>query len=139
MLTGVSCVASAADDACYGCCLVDRLLSWLLSHWHAYSQLDEPNSSADDSCAVGDTLFALGCGRLFEGDAQMMWLSLSKLLPLPADTLVYCAHEYSQSNARFAVSVDPNNAALQDRKKRIDEARSRVSQMTAVSWWIYSP
>lgn len=73
----------------------------------------------------GDTLFALGCGRLFEGDPQMMWKSLSKLLPLPADTLVYCAHEYTQSNARFAVSVDPNNAALQERKQRIDDARSK--------------
>jgi hydroxyacylglutathione hydrolase len=73
----------------------------------------------------GDTLFALGCGRLFEGDPKTMWSSLSKLLPLPADTLVYCAHEYTQSNARFAVSVDPNNTALQERKKRIDDARSK--------------
>lgn len=79
------------------------------------------------TAAAGDTLFALGCGRLFEGDPKTMWSSLSKLLPLPADTLVYCAHEYTQSNARFAVSVDPNNTALQERKKRIDDARSKVS------------
>lgn len=55
---------------------------------------------------VGDTLFALGCGRLFEGDAQTMWTSLSKLAALPDDTLVYCAHEYTASNARFALSLD---------------------------------
>lgn len=73
----------------------------------------------------GDTLFALGCGRLLEGDAATMWTSLSKLLPLPRDTAVYCAHEYTASNARFAVHIDPNNAALRERKQRIDEARGR--------------
>lgn len=73
----------------------------------------------------GDTLFALGCGRLFEGDPKMMWTSLSKLLPLPRDTMVYCAHEYTQSNARFAVTVDPNNQALAARKQAIDEARQK--------------
>ncbi|WIA41832.1 hypothetical protein OEZ86_009162 [Tetradesmus obliquus] len=73
----------------------------------------------------GDTLFALGCGRLFEGDPPTMWASLSKLLPLPRDTLVYCAHEYTQSNARFAVHIDPNNDALAARKTAIDEARSK--------------
>lgn len=56
----------------------------------------------------------------------MMWASLSKLLPLPRDTLVYCAHEYTQSNARFAVTVDPNNDALQKRKEAIDAARKKV-------------
>lgn len=62
----------------------------------------------------------------------MMWTSLSKLLPLPRDTLVYCAHEYTQSNARFAVTVDPNNAALQQRKQAIDEARKKVGRFGAV-------
>ncbi|KAG1657953.1 hypothetical protein FOA52_004724 [Chlamydomonas sp. UWO 241] len=71
----------------------------------------------------GDTLFALGCGRLFEGDAKMMWSSLSKLIPLPDGTLVYCAHEYTQSNAKFAVTVDPHNAELAARKVAIDAAR----------------
>jgi hypothetical protein len=56
----------------------------------------------------------------------MMWSSLSKLLPLPRDTLVYCAHEYTQSNAHFAVTVDPNNQALAARKQAIDEARQKV-------------
>ncbi|KXZ44042.1 hypothetical protein GPECTOR_75g766 [Gonium pectorale] len=73
----------------------------------------------------GDTLFALGCGRLFEGTPQQMWSSLSKLLPLPDATRVYCAHEYTASNARFAVSVDPGNQALAERKARVDAARAR--------------
>ncbi|HEY4344361.1 MAG TPA: hydroxyacylglutathione hydrolase [Parvibaculum sp.] len=74
---------------------------------------------------VGDTLFALGCGRLFEGTAQQMWTSLGKLMALPDDTTVYCAHEYTQSNARFALSVEPHNAALVNRAKDIDAKRAR--------------
>lgn len=74
---------------------------------------------------VGDTLFALGCGRLFEGTAQQMWASLGKLMELPDDTVVYCAHEYTQSNARFALTVEPDNAALAIRAKEIDEKRAR--------------
>ncbi|CAM9120900.1 unnamed protein product [Phaeothamnion confervicola] len=79
---------------------------------------------AQDKVAfVGDTLFALGCGRLFEGTAQQMWTSLQKLMALPPETKVYCAHEYTQSNARFALSVDPDNAALVARVKEIDALR----------------
>lgn len=74
---------------------------------------------------VGDTLFALGCGRLFEGTPQQMWTSLGKLMALPDDTTVYCAHEYTQANARFALSVEPQNAALVARTKEIDEKRAR--------------
>ena len=62
---------------------------------------------------VGDTLFALGCGRLFEGTAQQMWTSLGKLRAMPDDTTIYCAHEYTQANAAFALSVDPENRDLQ--------------------------
>ncbi|MCE9648582.1 MAG: hydroxyacylglutathione hydrolase [Parvibaculum sp.] len=81
---------------------------------------------ADDHVVfVGDTLFALGCGRLFEGTAQQMWTSLGKLMALPDDTTVYCAHEYTQSNARFALSVEPQNAALVARAKDIDAKRAR--------------
>ncbi|UAJ11232.1 hydroxyacylglutathione hydrolase [Polymorphobacter megasporae] len=72
----------------------------------------------------GDTLFALGCGRLFEGTPAQMSVSLAKLMALPDDTLVYCAHEYTQSNARFAVTVEPANTALASRVIDIDAARA---------------
>ncbi|NMN06660.1 MULTISPECIES: hydroxyacylglutathione hydrolase [unclassified Novosphingobium] len=61
---------------------------------------------------VGDALFALGCGRMFEGTPVQFWTSLSRLKALPPETLVYCAHEYTASNARFALHADPDNAAL---------------------------
>ena len=60
----------------------------------------------------GDTLFLMGCGKLTEGDAPTMWASLSRLAALPADTQIYCAHEYTLANARFARTVDPDNQAL---------------------------
>lgn len=77
-----------------------------------------------DALFCGDTLFALGCGRLFEGTPQQMWTSLSKLRSLPDSTRVYCAHEYTQSNARFALTVDPSNAALKNRSGEIDRLRA---------------
>lgn len=101
---------------------------------HAAKVFDVPGHTAghiaywfaDDGAAfVGDTLFALGCGRVFEGTPAQMWSSLSKLMALPGETKVYCAHEYTQSNARFALTVEPHNAALQARAKRIDEARAK--------------
>lgn len=73
---------------------------------------------------VGDTLFALGCGRLFEGTAEQMWASLSRLAALPDDTAVYCAHEYTASNARFALSVDAS-PELRARSEAIFAARER--------------
>ncbi len=73
---------------------------------------------------TGDTLFALGCGRLFEGDAQMMWASLQKLMTLPDDTTVYCGHEYTLANGRFALSVEPENAALKARMTEIESLRA---------------
>jgi len=74
---------------------------------------------------VGDTIFALGCGRLFEGTAAQMWASIQKLMQLPDTTKLYCAHEYTQSNARFALSVDPDNAQLMQRAAEIDTLRAR--------------
>jgi hydroxyacylglutathione hydrolase len=71
-----------------------------------------------------DTLFSLGCGRLFEGTPEQMWRSLSKFAPLPDGALVYCAHEYTQSNARFALSVDPENPTLQARAAEVDRLRA---------------
>ena len=73
----------------------------------------------------GDTLFLMGCGRLFEGTPQQMWQSLSKLKALPPETRVFCAHEYTQANARFAVTVEPQNAALIARAKHVDEMRAQ--------------
>lgn len=73
----------------------------------------------------GDTLFALGCGRLFEGTPAQMWDSLKKLRGLPAETRVYCAHEYTQSNARFALSIEANNEKLRARAAEIDARRAR--------------
>ncbi|MBV6474917.1 MAG: hydroxyacylglutathione hydrolase [Rhodocyclaceae bacterium] len=73
----------------------------------------------------GDTLFACGCGRLFEGTAAQMWASLGKLAALPADTRVYCAHEYTQANIRFALAVEPGNEALQARAARVAEQRAQ--------------
>lgn len=73
----------------------------------------------------GDTLFALGCGRLFEGSPEQMWESLGRLRELPGDTLVYCAHEYTQSNARFARTVERDNEALKRRAREIDGLRAK--------------
>ncbi len=80
--------------------------------------------AADHVAFVGDTLFALGCGRLFEGTAEQMWTSLQKLAALPDDTRVYCAHEYTASNARFALSVD-EDPALKARADAVFAARER--------------
>jgi hydroxyacylglutathione hydrolase len=74
---------------------------------------------------VGDALFALGCGRLFEGTPQQMHASLSRLKALPPETVIYCAHEYTAANAAFALSVDPDNAALQSYARRVSERRGR--------------
>ena len=80
--------------------------------------------SADDQIVcTGDTLFVLGCGRIFEGDAPMMWSSLEKLMALPDDTVVYCSHEYTLANARFAVTIDPDNKALAERRSAFEALR----------------
>lgn len=78
----------------------------------------------DAALFCGDTLFALGCGRLFEGTPAQMWDSLSKFRDLPGDTRVYCAHEYTQSNGRFALSVEAENPLLVARMRRVDELRA---------------
>lgn len=74
---------------------------------------------------TGDTLFALGCGRVFEGTMAMMWNSLQKLAKLPSETLVYCGHEYTESNAKFSLSVDPDNEKLVKRAAEISELRAK--------------
>ena len=73
---------------------------------------------------VGDALFALGCGRMFEGTAEQFWASLTRLAALPDATLVHCAHEYTQANARFALAVDGDNPALRARAADVDARRA---------------
>ena len=70
---------------------------------------------------VGDTLFSVGCGKLLEGDARMMWRSLQKLMALPPETQLYCGHEYTRANTKFALTVEPGNAALQARAVEAEE------------------
>ncbi|HJT40040.1 MAG TPA: hydroxyacylglutathione hydrolase [Sphingobium sp.] len=81
---------------------------------------------ADDRILfVGDTLFAMGCGRLFEGTPAQMYANMARFSALPDDTAVYCAHEYTQSNGRFALTVEPENEALVARMAEVDAARAR--------------
>ncbi len=83
------------------------------------------NLGADGALFCGDTLFGAGCGRLFEGTAAQMQASLAKIAVLPAPTCVYCAHEYTQSNLRFALAVEPANVATQARAQAVATARAQ--------------
>ena len=74
---------------------------------------------------VGDSIFPLGCGRMFEGTPEQFWESLQRLRDLPDDTTIYCAHEYTESNARFAISVEPGNPDLVKRVEEIKATRAR--------------
>ena len=80
-----------------------------------------------DVVFVGDTLFAMGCGRLFEGNAGQMHANLQRLAKLPPETQVFCAHEYTLSNGRFAVTVEPDNSELAARLARVEAARAAGS------------
>ncbi len=81
---------------------------------------------AEDGIAfVGDTIFALGCGRLFEGTPKQMWESLSAIRALPEDTKLYCAHEYTEANAKFALTIEPENAELQAYAGRVKTLRRK--------------
>jgi hydroxyacylglutathione hydrolase len=73
---------------------------------------------------VGDTMFSLGCGRVIEGDMRMMWESLAKLIALPPETAIYCGHEYTEANAKFALTIEPENAALQARAREVAALRA---------------
>ncbi|HEY1607025.1 MAG TPA: hydroxyacylglutathione hydrolase [Allosphingosinicella sp.] len=78
----------------------------------------------EETIFVGDTMFAMGCGRLFEGSAEQMYSNLQRLAALPPETKVYCAHEYTASNGRFARTVEPDNEALAARMARVERARA---------------
>jgi hydroxyacylglutathione hydrolase len=79
----------------------------------------------EDAAFTGDTLFSAGCGRIFEGDAPMMFASLAKLAALPPETRVYPGHEYTQANLAFALAVDPGNSAARELKREVDDRRTR--------------
>ena len=79
---------------------------------------------ADRLAFVGDTLFSIGCGRVIEGTPEMMWASLLKLRALPDDTEIYCGHEYTEANIRFALTIEPDNPDL---RARADEAKRQVA------------
>lgn len=81
---------------------------------------------AEDGAAfVGDTIFAMGCGRLFEGTPAQMWASLARIAAMPPATRLYCAHEYTQANARFALTIDGGNPALVARAREIGRLRAK--------------
>src|SRR6266436_8060006 len=79
---------------------------------------------ADKLAFVGDTLFSIGCGRVIEGTAEMMWQSLLKLRALPDDTEIYCGHEYTEANIRFALTIEPDNPDL---RARAEDAKRQVA------------
>lgn len=79
---------------------------------------------SEEAVFVGDTMFAMGCGRLFEGTAEQMHANLQRLAALPPQTRVYCAHEYTLSNGRFALAAEPDNAATADRMRAVEAARA---------------
>jgi len=101
---------------------------------HAATVLETPAHTAghityhfaDDAVAfTGDTLFAMGCGRLFEGTAAQMYANMQRLADLPPETCVYCAHEYTLSNARYAQVAEPDNEAIADRLREVEAMRKR--------------
>ena len=115
---------------------VDEASGWEFSG-HAVRVLEVPGHTRgaitfvmDGNAFTGDTLFAMGCGRLFEGDPPMMWASLSKLMTLPDPTRIYCGHEYTESNGRFALSIEPDNAALQARMVEVRATRAKNQPTT---------
>ncbi len=104
---------------------VDEKSGWQFAG-HAVQVLEVPGHTRgaiafvmDGHVFTGDTLFVMGCGRLFEGDAPTMWASLSKLIMLPDETKIWCGHEYAKSNARFALSLEPGNQALVQRARNM--------------------
>ena len=80
---------------------------------------------ADGIAFVGDSVFALGCGRMFEGEPAQFWNSLERIRHLPAETTLYCAHEYTQANAKFALHADPDNPELATYAQEVDAKRAR--------------
>jgi hydroxyacylglutathione hydrolase len=133
--TGAPVIAPAAEAAKIP--TADRLVAegdTVMLGKHVATVLETPAHTAghityhftDDAMAfTGDTLFAMGCGRLFEGTAAQMYANLQRLADLPSETSVYCAHEYTLSNARYAQVAEPDNAAIADRLREVEKMRER--------------
>jgi len=131
--TGAPVIAPAAEAAKIP--TADRLVAEgdvVMLGAHAATVLETPAHTAghityhfaeDGLVFTGDTLFAMGCGRLFEGTAAQMHANLQRLATLPPDTLVYCAHEYTLSNARYARVAEPGNQAITDRLHEVEAMR----------------
>jgi hydroxyacylglutathione hydrolase len=133
--TGCTVIAPAAEAARIP--TADRLVTegeTVMLGAHAATVLEVPAHTAGhiayhlpdaDIVFVGDTLFAMGCGRLFEGTAEQMFGNMQRLAQLPGETAVYCAHEYTQSNGRYALVAEPDNAALAERMAEVDRMRAQ--------------
>ena len=133
--TGAAVIAPRAEAAKIP--TADRLVSegdTVLLGGHSARVLEVPAHTAGhiayhlpdaDIVFVGDTLFAMGCGRLFEGTAEQMFGNMARLAALPGKTKVYCAHEYTQSNGRYALAAEPGNHALAERMAEVDAMRAQ--------------
>ncbi|ODP36748.1 hydroxyacylglutathione hydrolase [Sphingomonas turrisvirgatae] len=133
--TGAVVIAPAAEAAKIP--TADRLVregDTVMLGDHAASVIDVPAHTAGHIAYhlpdahivfVGDTLFAMGCGRLFEGTAEQMFANMNRLAALPGETIVYCAHEYTQSNGRYALHAEPDNQALAERMAQVDAMRAQ--------------
>jgi hydroxyacylglutathione hydrolase len=107
---------------------------------HAFEVMETPGHTlghisyfarAAGAAFVGDTLFAMGCGRVIEGDYPMMWASLCKIAALPPETMIYCGHNYTAANARFALTVEPGNLALKQRSALAQKGEALVPMVLA--------
>ena len=133
--TGCTVIAPAAEAAKIP--TADRLVAEgdvVMLGDHAAAVLEVPAHTAghiayhlpDEAIVfVGDTLFAMGCGRLFEGTPEQMFGNMQRLAALPGETAVYCAHEYTQSNGRYALVAEPDNEALAERMAEVDQMRAQ--------------
>lgn len=131
--TGCTVIAPAAEAAKIP--TADRLVAegdMVAIGGHVATVLEVPAHTAghiayhfagDALAFVGDTLFAMGCGRLFEGTAAQMFTAMQRFAAMPDDTIVYCAHEYTLSNGRYALVAEPGNAAIRDRMAEVERLR----------------
>lgn len=129
LIPGLDVEVKEGDTVSVGHC--DATVIDTAGHTRGHISYHFPN---DGVVFVGDTLFSVGCGKLLEGDAPTMWASLSKLAALPPDTEVYCGHEYTRANCRFALTIEPENAALQARAAEVarNDAEGRPSLPTTI-------